>query len=72
MLMIVAIIDDRMLVLFWIPILFSKLLRSVSVCDGMLMHPLLVGMIWAFLHAMRVGFNAMRAVLAVEMGLLRA
>lgn len=31
-----------------------------------------VGMIWAFLHAMRVGFNTMKAVLAVEMGLLRA
>ncbi|KAL4254285.1 hypothetical protein ABKN59_002888 [Abortiporus biennis] len=45
---------DRMLVLFWIPILF-------------------IAIIWAFLHAMRVGFHTMRAVLtANNLNLLRA
>ncbi|KAI0696693.1 hypothetical protein BC835DRAFT_1341025 [Cytidiella melzeri] len=38
---------DRMLVLFWIPIL-------------------LIGLIWAILHSMRVGFHAVKTVLTIK------
>ncbi|PSS38041.1 hypothetical protein PHLCEN_2v126 [Hermanssonia centrifuga] len=41
---------DRMLILFWIPIL-------------------LIGLIWAFLHSMRVGFHAVKTVLTIKAGL---
>ncbi|KAF7793881.1 hypothetical protein EIP86_005003 [Pleurotus ostreatoroseus] len=43
---------DRMLILFWIPILF-------------------IGLIWAFLHSVQVGFHAVKAVLTLKAGLLR-
>ncbi|KAI0093112.1 hypothetical protein BDY19DRAFT_922042 [Irpex rosettiformis] len=41
---------DRMLVLFWIPIL-------------------LIGLIWALLHSMRVGFHAVKAILNIPAAL---
>jgi len=42
--------DDRMLVLFWVPVL-------------------LIGLIWAILHTMRVGFGAMKAIVTLHAGL---
>ena len=58
---------DRMLILFWIPILFSTsilLLQSLSFLTSMS-----VGLIWALMHSMRVGFHAVKAVLNIKAGL---
>ncbi|TCD67856.1 SPT3 Dosage dependent suppressor of Ty-induced promoter mutations-like protein [Steccherinum ochraceum] len=42
--------DDRMLILFWVPVL-------------------LIGLIWAVLHTMRVGLGAVKAVVTIHAGL---
>ncbi|THH29855.1 hypothetical protein EUX98_g4324 [Antrodiella citrinella] len=42
--------DDRMLLLFWVPVL-------------------LIGLIWAMLHTMRVGFGAVKALVTLHAGL---
>ena len=65
---------DRMLILFWIPILFSEYLFSrLLVPSCMIGVPMLisliVGVIWAFLHSVRMGFNAVTALLALKAGL---
>jgi uncharacterized protein len=57
---------DRMLILFWIPILFSACFIP---CIGSFADMLsVVGLIWALMHSMRVGFHAMKAVLSIKAG----
>lgn len=59
--------NDRMLVLFWVPVLLSMLTHSSMRVT--LTAILSVGLIWALLHSMRVGFHAVRAVLNLKAGI---
>lgn len=55
---------DRMLILFWIPILFGTRSTIHVVVHSLTLSP--VGLIWALMHSMQVGFHAMGAFLNIK------
>ena len=59
-------LDDRMLLLFWLPILLCEYLGQVFWCNLLTPKNQLVSMLWAFHNGVRFAFQTMKLALPVK------